>query len=418
MSKYMSFISNAVFYVLAFLSVYVQVFFLITFLENRKKIFVRNEKIKLNYYPAVTITVPCWNEEKTIEKTVQSLLGLNYPKDELQIFIIDDGSTDGTWEVVKKFAGYSNIKIFHKENGGKFTALNLGLQNTETEFFGGLDADSVADPEALVRIMSYFEKDKEVMAVAPSVVVHNSDNFIQKSQEAEYYMGVYFKKMLGFLGAIDVTPGPLTIFQKKVFDELGAYRHAHNTEDMEIAYRMQRNHYKIAHCNDAFVYTNTPGGIGKLYRQRIRWIYGFINNTIDYRGVLFKKKYGNFAWFTLPMGIISILSVCYLFVRMVYSFCDFVYEKIIQFKAIGFNFHAKTFVFDPFFINTQTFVFLIIVTYFLVLFSMILGRKMAEGKWGLSLDMLCYLFIFSIVAPFWLMKAVYNTIVQRKPAWR
>ena len=122
--------------------------------------------------------------------------------------------------------------------------------------------------------------------------------------------------MLGFLGAIHVTPGPLTIFRKKVFDDLGPYRHAHNTEDMEIAYRMQKNHYKIEQCNDAYVYTNTPETIIKLYKQRLRWIYGFINNTIDYRKILFRKKYGNFSLFILPANIISIFAVIYLLVKL------------------------------------------------------------------------------------------------------
>ena len=231
-------------------------------------------------------------------------------------------------------------------------------------------------------------------------------------------MGVYLKKMLGFLGAINVTPGPLTIFRKKVFDDLGYYRHGYNTEDMEIAYRMQKNNYKIEHCNDAFVHTNTPGTVRKLFRQRLRWIYGFINNTIDYKNVLFRKKYGNFALFTLPMGVISIASVSYLFGRIIYNLVHFLYLKIVQLKVIGFNFSVRSFNFDPFFVNTQFFIFLIIFIYLLVIFSIILGRKMTEGKWNLSLDMLYFFPVFGLIAPFWLLKAVYNTILQRKPAWR
>jgi cellulose synthase/poly-beta-1,6-N-acetylglucosamine synthase-like glycosyltransferase len=266
--------------------------------------------------------------------------------------------------------------------------------------------------------MSYFEKDSSIMAVVPSVTVTDSVNFIQGAQKAEYYMGVYFKKMLDFLGAIDVTPGPLTIFKRKVFDDLGGYRHGHNREDMEIAYRMQKNHYKIEHCNDAYVYTNTPKTIKKLYRQRLRWIFGFINNTIDYRGVLFKKKYGNFSVFTLPVRIASVVAVAYLFWKIVYNLGEFLYSKMIVFRTVGFHPSFKNFVFDPFFINMQTFFLLIVVTYVLVFFSMIFGRRMAEGKWGFSLDMLYYFPIFSLIAPFWLMQAVYNTLLQRKPAWR
>lgn len=414
---FMDSIVGIIFYVLVFLSLYVQVFFLVTFLENRKKIVTRKGEIKLREYPAVTIVVPCWNEEKTISKTVHSLLDMNYPKDKLNIFLVDDGSTDSTWEVIQTFKKHENIQVFHKENGGKHTALNLGLDNSTTDFFGCLDADSIADRESLVRIMSYFEKDPSTMAVAPSIIVHNAKTLIQNAQTAEYYMAVYVKKMLGFLGGIHVTPGPLTIFKRKVFDTLGPYRHAHNTEDMEIAYRMQKNHYKIEQCNDAYVYTNTPPTAVKLYKQRLRWIYGFINNTLDYKYLLFKRKYGNFSMFTVPAGVISIFAASYLFFRFLYEAVKFIYTKFIQVSAVGFDvsFNPN---FDPFFINTHFFLFITIMLYSLVIFSMILGRKIASGKWKLSADMLYFFFIFSVIAPIWLMKAVYNTLLVKKPAWR
>lgn len=411
-------ISSVIFYILTFLSVYVQMFFLITFLENRKKIIVRNGSTKLTKYPEVTVMVPSWNEEKTVYKTVRSLLDLNYPKEKLKIFLIDDGSTDSTWNVISKFSEYPNIKIFKKENGGKYTALNLGLEHVDTDFLGCLDADSAADPESLVRIMSYFEKDPNVMAVSPSIIANKSKNIIQEAQKAEYDMSVYIKKMFGLLGAIHVTPGPLTIFRKKVFDDLGPYRHAHNTEDMEIAYRMQKNHYKIEQCNDAYVYTNTPSSIRKLYKQRLRWIYGFINNTIDYRGIIFRKKYGNFSLFTVPSCIMSVFAVSFLFGKMAYSFGSFVFSKILEFEAIGFSFSSKVNYLDPFFINTQSLSFIAILLFAFIILSIILGKKMVEGKWKLSFNMIYFIFIFSIIGPFWLLKAVYNTILSRKPAWR
>lgn len=414
----MALIPNIIFYVLIFLSVYAQVFFLVTFLENRKKIVIRNGKTKLNKYKTVTIVVPCWNEERTVYKTIRSLLALNYPQDKLKIFLIDDGSTDGTWNIIRKFEKYPNIKIFQKENGGKYTALNLGLEHSETDFFGALDADTIADPESLIRIISYFAGDKNIMAVVPSVTVYNPKNFIQNIQEAEYHMGVYTKKMLSFLGAINVVPGPLTIFRRKVFDDLGPYQHGHNTEDMEIAYRMQKNNYKIEHCNDAFVYTNTPSTIMKLYKQRLRWVYGFINNTIDYRDVLLKKKYGNFSLFTLPTGVISILALSYLFGKVIYDLINFLHLKFITFNTIGWNLSIKNNNFDLFFINTNSYVFLFFLIYLLVIFGIIFGRRMSKGKWVLSFNMIYFLVVFRFLAPFWFLKAMYNTILKRKPAWR
>ncbi len=410
-------VSNVIFYIFAFMSVYVQVFYLITFLENRKKIVVRKEKTKLSSYPEVTVIVPGFNEEHTIYNTVQSILNLNYPKDKLKILLVDDGSTDDTFSVMEKFTQYPNVKAFHKENGGKFTALNLGLSHTDTEFVGCLDADSVADPESLARIMSYFEQDKDAMAVVPSIVVLDPKSILEHAQKAEYHMAVYTKKMLSFLGAIFATPGPFTIFRKKVFDDLGPYRHAHNSEDMELACRMQQNYYKIELCNDAYVYTTAPKTIPKLYRQRLRWMYGFINNTIDYKSVLFRRKFGNFALFTLPAGIFSILAVGFLFFKLVYNAGNFIYSSVLHYQAVGFEVNSNISP-DLFFLNTKVMFFVFVVLSLLIASSMILGRKMAEDKWTPSFNMLLFFCIFSLIGPFWVLKAIWSTALSRKPAWR
>ncbi len=407
-----------VFYALVFLSVYAQLFFLITFFENRKRILIRDGAITLQNYPMVSIAVPAWNEGRTIERTMHSLLALNYPKDKLKIFLIDDGSSDNTFEVMKQFGNEPNVEILRKENGGKHTALNLALEKSNAPFFGCLDADAFAEKESLIRIMSYFEKVPSSMAVAPSIIVNEPKNILQKAQGAEYEMAVYVKKMLGFLGAIHVTPGPLTVFRREVFDNLGPYRHAHNTEDMEIAYRMQVNGYKIEQCNDAFVYTNAPSTVKKLFKQRLRWIYGFINNTLDYKNTIFRKKYGNFALFTVPVGIISIITASFLFIKFLTNFIKFIIEKVEYYSISGFEFGSKISSFDPFFINTRSLLFLTIFLYILVFTSMILGRKMANKKIPFSVNMIYFFLIYSIIAPFWLLKAIWNTIVAKKPAWR
>jgi cellulose synthase/poly-beta-1,6-N-acetylglucosamine synthase-like glycosyltransferase len=413
----MFFLTDTIFYTFAFLVVYIQVFFLFTFFENRKNIIRREGNIKLNKYPSVTITVPCFNEEKTVSKTIFSLLNLNYPKDQLKIFLINDGSTDGTWNVIKKFEKYSNVRIFQKENGGKYTAVNLGLKNTQTEFVGCLDADSSVHPEALNRIMNFFEKDINAMAVVGAMTVDNPRTFIQNAQSIEYQMSVFFKKMFAFMGAIHVTPGPFTIFRKKVFDDLGEYVHAHNTEDMEIAYRMQKNFYKIEHCTDAYIYTNTPPTVKKLFKQRVRWVYGFINNTFDYRSVLFDKKYGNFALFTLPAGIFSILGVLYFIIRIIFNLTNYFLLKILQFRTIGFNLDFKLNP-DIFFIHSEAFIFIFLLSYCMIAYYVFQGQKIIYGKWNFSIELLQYYLVFSFISPFWLLRSVYNTFFSKVPSWR
>lgn len=407
-----------IFYIFSFISVYVQIFFLMTFLEKRRKIVHHPDNLELDHYPTVTIAVPCYNEKETLSKTVNSLLALDYPKDKITLFLIDDGSKDNTWEIIKSFENYSNIRIFHKENGGKHTALNLALENTTSEFFGCLDADSFVHNQALKRILSYFQNDERTMAVAPSIVVYDPKNILQSAQKVEYDMAVYTKKMLGFMGGIHVTPGPFSIFRKKVFDDLGNYHKAHNTEDQEIALRMQEHGYKIDHCPDAYVYTNTPNSVMKLYRQRLRWIYGFIKNLVDYRRLLFKKKYGTVALFTLPSGLISVIGVIFLFTTVVYNIINFIYTKIIKIQTVGFSkFSGFNYQFDWFFVSTKAVLFFSVILYILVIISVLIGRKLAEGKARFSISIFYFIIIYSVIAPFWMLRAIYNAIVSKESSW-
>lgn len=411
---------NYIFYTFSFVAMYAQIFFLVTFLEKRKYIVHNPAKLDLDYYPTVTIAVPCYNEEKTIGKTVESLLFLDYPKDKIKLFLIDDGSKDNTWNIIKEFDNGANILAFKKINGGKHTALNLALEKSDADFFGCLDSDSMVHPQALKRILKYFEIDPNTMAVAPSIIVYEPKSFLQKAQSIEYDMAIYTKKMLGFIGGIHVTPGPFSIFRKKVFDDLGPYHKAHNTEDQEIALRMQEHGYKIDHCPDAYVYTIAPDTVPKLYRQRQRWIYGFIKNLMDYRHLLFRKKYGSVALFTLPSGLLGVIGVIFLMVNVMMNISRFVINKIIEIKAVGFsNFHFTgfSFHFDWFFFNTRAVLWFMIIMYILVLISILVGRKLAEGKSGFPISILYYGIVYTVIAPFWMLKAIYNSIISKESSW-
>ncbi|MBP6884303.1 MAG: glycosyltransferase family 2 protein [Candidatus Pacebacteria bacterium] len=407
---------EGIFYIFSFLSLYVQVFFIITYIEKRKEIFIRKDKIELANYPTVTIIVPCYNESRTVEKTILSLLALDYPTESLKLVLVDDGSTDNTREVLESYKGNPMITVLSKKNGGKHTAMNLGLEHTNSEFVGGLDADSFVHPEALKRIISYFD-DKKTMAVSSAVVVHEPKNILQKAQKVEYHFGVFMKKMLGTIGGIHVAPGPFTIFRKRVFDDLGPYRKAHNTEDAEIALRMQKNGYKIDHCPDGYVYTVTPNTIPKLYRQRVRWIYGFLKNAKDYRGLFFNKKYGNIGFFTLPAGILSVFAIIYVFASTAYHLAVYLSNTFTRISATGFSSTFKISSFNWFFLNTETITFLAILLTVLLIISLLLGQKMVEGKMRPSFHMVYFFILSSVLAPIWLTKALYNAVFAKESSW-
>lgn len=414
---------EVIFYCFSFLSLYVQIYFLVIFLENYRGLKIRRKSIKLFEneadYPGVTITVPAYNEGENVAKTVESLLKLNYPKDKLFLILVDDGSRDNgkTWEVMKRYEGHPQIKVFTKENGGKYTAQNLGLEHTTTPFLGCLDSDSMVDPEALNRIMSYFLEDSNVMAVAPTIVSNTESNIVQRAQKADYELQIYVKKMLSFVNAIHVTPGPFSIFRKEVFDKIGPYRHAHTTEDQEIALRMQHNHMKIEHAPDAYVFTNTPKTVKALYKQRARWIYGFIQNARDYRHLFFRKKYGNVGFITLPSGFISVISVVFLFSFSVYNLIMYIKNKSLTLSAIGLNFGSYKLNIDPFFINTSAIMFISIFVHASVFFSLFMGHRILHGKAKFNFNIIWFFIVYAIVAPFWLLKAVFNALRSYESSW-
>lgn len=412
-------ITNSIVYVLLFISLYFEVFILLTYLELRPIIKYENKKAqeKAKHYPTVTIMVPCWNEEKTISKTLHSLLNLNYPADKLEIMAIDDGSTDHTWEVLQKFTSYKQITLVHKENGGKHTALNFGLSQSTSELIGCLDADSYVDKDALKYIVQYFE-DKQTMAVTPSVKIYEPKNILQMIQSVEYGWGIFIRKVLAYLGALYVTPGPFSIFRREVFQKIGSYRHAHNTEDLEIALRMQAHHMKIANAHNARVYTVAPDTLKKLYKQRLRWTFGFIKNVIDYKFIFFRKQYGNLGIFILPMASVSIISGIYLIGMTFFNAGRSMMHSIEKFITVGFSPHMPSFSFDIFSINTE-FIALAGSIAFIGTFLMVLvSRRMAEGKLSFGMDLVYFLTLYTFIAPLWLTKAVFNAIFSVKTTWR
>jgi cellulose synthase/poly-beta-1,6-N-acetylglucosamine synthase-like glycosyltransferase len=249
-------IQELILYCSLFITLFFEIFLLITYFEVKEELNLENEHVGKNIkqFPTVTIIVPCFDEEFTVEDTIHSLLHLDYPKEKLSIIAVDDGSTDGTRARLTRFKNHPGIDILFKENGGKHTALNLALEKVQSDLVGCLDADSYVSTDALKKIVPFFE-DERIMAVTPSIKVHNPITVLQYVQKIEYSWGIFLRRMLSSLGALYVTPGPFSIFRTTVFQELGGYRRAHYTEDLEMALRLQKNRYGIVNSHNAHVYT-------------------------------------------------------------------------------------------------------------------------------------------------------------------
>ncbi len=407
---------NTILYVFLFVTLYFQVFLLITFFEERDKLAVKPVNGKLPYYPSATIIVPCWNEEKTVSKTIHSLLRLNYPKNKLKIFIVDDGSTDNTWNVIQKFANNPQVTLVKKENGGKHTAVNLAILQTDSELIGCLDADSYVEMNALLEIANAFNSDRETMSVTPIILVHEAKTIFQKMQRTEYHISSFIRRMLSPIDAIQVTPGPFSFFRREVFEKIGLYKKAHNTEDMEFALRMQSHHMRIRNAHMAFVYTSAPDTLRKLYRQRLRWAYGGMKNTLDYRFMIFRRKYGILGILTLPLSFFGVFIFLYNFGFMFYHAIKNAINNIIEISITGISFAVPNF--DLFFFNTG---FMTILAYVFLGLGLVIiwnGVRLAEGRFRPTMGIFYFLVLYGIVAPFWFTRAVINLVFSRNTSWR
>ena len=408
-------ISNYITYVFLFCSLYFEVFLVITYLEKRKTIKTEYLKINNNFWPSVDIIVPCFNESKTIIATIESLLNLDYPKEKLNVIIVDDGSIDDSLKTLKIFETNSQIMIHHKENGGKYTALNFGIENSKADLIGCLDADSFVDRDALKNMLPYFENQK-IMAVVPSIKVYKPSNILQKMQTVEYSWGIFVRKILTYLNALHVTPGPFTIFRRKIFENIGKYKHAYHTEDLEMALRMQKHNYMIANSHRSIVYTVTPRTVKTLYKQRRRWTYGFLNNALDYKSLLFKSEYGNLSFFILPFAILSIFSAIYLATNFIVLNINSLFEQIAKIKLVGISF--KGIHFDLFYINTSLTSVIALFSVFASVTLVLIAIKLSEGKLKIKAELFYFLFLYPIIAPLWLFGAVFNTIFSNNITWR
>lgn len=413
---------DAFLYIFMFTILYFQVFLILTLVENwdftiDKKLREISDAEGPDSKPSVTIIVPIWNEEKTVVKTVESLLALNYPTDKLKIMVVDDGSKDNSWQVVQQFKENPQVLLHQKENGGKYTALNYAIEHATTEYIGCLDADSFVDSEALNHIMPYFGEEG-VVAVTPSMKIRNPDTILGMVQNAEYNMGIFTRKMLGLLDAQYVTPGPFSIFRRSIFKEIGLYKHAHNTEDLEMALRIQQHHYKIRNAHKAIVYTVGPRTLYKLYKQRVRWTGGFMQNALDYKKMIMNPRYGNLGVLILPLAMYSIVCTMVFLGFNIYNFITGTIKTIERARIVGVSFNWEAFTYEWVFYHLQSTLILGVAVIGVVIFAIMYGKRLSGVKDDNTFDFVYFLLIYSLISPLWLITSVWNTIRQRDAAWR
>jgi len=403
--------SLILYYVGIFFSLFVSVFYLITLFENRMKI----TDPKVGKLHAVTIIVPAFNEARTIGQTIESLKDLNYPKDKIKIIVVDDGSTDKTFEVASR---YSGIQVIRKKNGGKASAMNIGLKETKTELVAVMDADSFVTEHALWSMIGYFRNEK-IMAVTPALKVHDPKGFWQGVQYVEYLFSVFFRKMFSFLNGVYVTPGPFSIYRKEFFDRHGGFQEDNMSEDLEMALRIQSHDYEIQNSINAEVFTVAPSNFKSLLRQRIRWYTGVLNNLYTYR-YLFTKQKGYLGVFILPVTLVSIVLVLmflgYYGVFLASSLFRNIYQAhLINFDIMGAmsNFFANFSILE--YLNPMLVLMVILISFTLTIF--VLSRIYSQDKGNVLGSFIMYALVYGPIFGIMWVTTVAHRLLNLKIRW-
>jgi cellulose synthase/poly-beta-1,6-N-acetylglucosamine synthase-like glycosyltransferase len=297
-----------------------------------------------NALPPLTLLVPAHNEEVTITSSVLSFITLEYPRHE--VVLINDGSTDRTIDVlIREFDLYevppvfpvtiptkpirayyrsrhhSKLLVIDKENGGKADALNAGLNAARFPYIVAVDADTLIEPDALVRLGRPFLLGENVAAVGGTIRVVNGsiveqgrvtharvDSRVLPGCQSVEYLRAYLFGRLGWnrLGGNLVISGAFGLFRRDYVLAIGGYRTDNITEDMDLVVRLHRYlrenkiHAELPFIPDPVAWTEVPTTVRGLARQRERWHRGLIATLIAHRRMIFNPRYGTIGTLAMP----------------------------------------------------------------------------------------------------------------------
>ncbi len=262
----------------------------------------RRERARLfdpTFTPAVSVVIAAYNEAKVINKTIATLLSSDYP--DLDILVVDDGSKDDTANVVLAAYGADpRVTVIRKPNGGKASALNLGIQQCRGEVIVALDADTVFAPDTVAKLVRHFA-DPAIGAVSGNVKVGNRNNPLTIWQAVEYITSQNFdRRAFDLLNCITVVPGAVGAWRKDAVILAGLYSSQTLAEDTDLTFKIRRLGYRIVTDNAALAYTEAPDTLRDLAKQRFRWAFGTLQCLWKHRSALFNPRFGAFGTVAMP----------------------------------------------------------------------------------------------------------------------
>lgn len=232
---------------------------------------------------SISILIPCHNEEKSIRRCIEACLNQTRKAD--QIVVVDDGSTDKSLEILKKFGNAITVVRIEKNTGNKSYAQQFGLEFITGDVFIATDGDTVLDENFVQYIEADFE-DGTVVAVG-GYVKSVKHNWLTACRELDYILGQdIYKVAQSYINSLFVIPGCAGAFRTSVFKECISFDHDTVTEDLDFTYKLNKGNFKIFYDRNAIAYTEDPTDISSYLRQMSRWYSGGWQNLKKHIGVV------------------------------------------------------------------------------------------------------------------------------------
>jgi poly-beta-1,6 N-acetyl-D-glucosamine synthase len=248
---------------------------------------IRRLPTDLGHTPPVSIIVPAYNEAAGIVRNVSSLAGSEYAGG-LEVIVVDDGSTDGTGELVRSLE-LDNVRLVSQANAGKAAALNTGIRLATGDVIVTVDGDTLFEERTLAYLVQRF-RDPSVGAVSGNTKIGNRGSLIGRWQHIEYVMGFNLdRRMYEVLGATPTVPGAIGAFRRQALADIGGISGATLAEDTDITLDIARAGWNVVYEQRARAWTEAPSTLRGLYRQRERWAYGTTQSAWKHREVLWGR---------------------------------------------------------------------------------------------------------------------------------
>ncbi|MGR6316654.1 bifunctional polysaccharide deacetylase/glycosyltransferase family 2 protein [Micromonospora soli] len=231
----------------------------------------------------VSVIVPAYNEAANIAATVRSLIASAYPA--LEVIVVDDGSSDGTADIVERMR-LRGVRVIRQANAGKPAALNTGIRAARADLLVLVDGDTVFQPDTVYRLVQGFA-DPTVGAISGNTKVANRQRLLGRWQHLEYVIGFNLdRRMYDVLECMPTIPGAIGAFRREVLLAVGGVPADTLAEDTDLTMKVLRAGWRVVYEETAIAWTEAPSSLRQLWRQRYRWCYGTMQAMWKHRHAL------------------------------------------------------------------------------------------------------------------------------------